>query len=103
MKEIILDKIHSTKIKKLEPDESLGVDIISLRYDLIIPIIKGMKKQTKKEEVGDRKRKRIKLANELKNLYDSLSLVENSIKNISKICNVYHKEEKKIQKIKNKK
>ena len=48
-KKIILDKIHPTLVNKIKPSEEFGKEIIALRYDLILPIIKGMKKQTKKE------------------------------------------------------
>lgn len=88
------DKIHPTKVLNLNPSKELGKEIIALRYNLIIPILEGMLEETKRQENGDRSRGRIKLANELEKLYQTISQVKSSTENLITICKPYIEKEK---------
>ena len=91
-----LDKIHPTLVNLLLPDENLGKEIIALRYDLIIPIIDGMIKESERQETGDRGRGRIKLANELNELTQNLKDTRVTVENLVKICKPYIEREKSL-------
>ncbi|MFA6608653.1 MAG: hypothetical protein WCT07_01980 [Candidatus Paceibacterota bacterium] len=90
----MLEKVHPTKVLGLEPNETLGKEIMALRYDLILPIIKGMAKEIKRQEAGDRSRERTKLANELEKLQETITSVTSHIENLVTICKPYIEQEK---------
>jgi hypothetical protein len=91
------NKIHPTFVGDIRPDKKLGKNIMSLRYDLIIPIIDGMIKEIKRQEIGDKKRWRAKLSANLNKLGSSLKEVKKDLNKIIKICRPYIEKEKRMK------
>lgn len=90
------DKIHPTHIHETSPNENLGKEIFALRYDLLLEVVRGMKKEAHRQAEGDRQRERLKLAKELEKSILLLEELEVNVETLVAICAPYIEAEKKL-------
>jgi hypothetical protein len=92
-----IDKIHPTTIQEKTPSEILGTELFALRYDLLLEVVRGMKKEAERQAEGDRKRGRTKLAQELEKSASTLGKLEEEVGRLVYICAPYIKAEKDLE------
>lgn len=88
------EKIHPTVVAAMLPDEELGRQIVALRYDLTLEVLRGMVAEAKRQHDGDLARGRVKLAAELANVHAALEQAMDSMVNVVQICRPHIEAEK---------
>lgn len=88
------DKIHPTSITATHPDEEMGRQIVAMRYDFTLDVLRGMVAEAKRQHEGDLAAGKAKLAAELANFHAALEQAFSSMENVVEICRPYIEAEK---------
>lgn len=73
---------------------ALGRQIMELRYDELLKVVSGMKREARRQSKNDHDAGKIKLASALNYLLLNLVAVEGAVTEIVKICEPYIEAEK---------
>lgn len=92
------EKLHPTTVKAAHPNEELGRQIVALRYDLTLDVLRGMAAEAKRQHGGDLARGRVKLAAELANVHAALQQALGSMAKVVEICRPHIEADKTRQK-----
>lgn len=91
------EKIHPTAVHAAHPGEELGRQIVALRYDLTLEVLRGMVAEAKRQHDNDLARGRVKLAAELANVHAALEQALDSMVNVVEICRPHIEAEKAVR------
>jgi hypothetical protein len=87
-------KLHPTTVMGLKPTEELGRQIMALRYDLIAPVLEGMRKEAFRQSREDEKAGKVKLAYRMREMSFGVENAATALDNVLSICKEFIDAEK---------
>lgn len=87
-------KLHPTDVLGLAPTEELGKAIMSLRYDLIVPILEGMRREAYRQSREDEDAGKTLLAYRLRELSFGIENAATALDSAVAVCKPYIDAEK---------
>jgi hypothetical protein len=92
------DEQHPTELTTMVPSEEMGRQLLSLRYDLLVPVLQGMAKEAGRQAQSDHEKGRTKLAAALRDLQLNLRGSAAFAGEVELICEKYIDREKQTSK-----
>lgn len=88
------DKLHPLEIATLVPSEEMGRQLMALRYDLLVPVLRGMAAEALRQANGDREKGRPQLGATMSDMALNLRAAAVTAEEAALICNYYIEAEK---------
>jgi hypothetical protein len=88
------DRKHYTMVFTTAGSERLGADIMRMRYDKMVLVLQGIMAEAERQQLGDDKRGRPKLAASLRRLRDAMRVAVEEAQQVSNLCAPFNSKEK---------
>ena len=89
-----MDKIHPTSLETTVPSEELGRQIMALRYDLVLEVLKGMLQECNRQAAGDAEVGRERMSERLKAVSLTIEDLIDDMSVVVRLCRPYIEKER---------